>query len=313
MLSLIVKRVLFAIPILLVTSLLTFLLLALLPGDAARTIVGANGSQATYEHVREQLHLNLPLWQQYARYLGAAVHGDLGTSIFTGVPVVQTLAERIPVTLSLIIGSTLVAAVIGIALGAISARVGGALAKLIDVFALLGLALPNFWLALLLVSVFAVAIPLFPATGYTPPDQGASAWLASIALPVVALAIGGIASIAKITRDGVLDALDRDFTRTLRAAGVSEGRLLWKHALKNSGVSIVTVIGLGFVGALAGSLFVENVFVLPGLGNLVNTATTERDVPVIQGVALAYAAIVVVINLIIDISYAFINPKVRIR
>ncbi|WP_344751485.1 ABC transporter permease [Gryllotalpicola koreensis] len=309
----IVKRVLIAIPILLVTSALTFLLQALIPGDAARAIVGAQGSQESYQQVRDQLHLNLPLWQQYTTYLGNLLHGNLGTSLFTGEPVLQSITSRLPVTLSLIIGATVVAAVVGIVLGAVSAKIGGWLARLIDVLALVGMALPNFWFALVLVSVFAVAIPLLPATGYTPLSQDPGLWLASIVLPVIALAIGGIAQVAKITRDGVSDAMEQDYVRTLRAGGVSEGALLWKHALKNSGVPVVTVVGLGFVGALAGSLFVENVFVLPGLGSLVNTATTQHDVPVIQGVALAYAVIVVAINLVIDISYAFLNPKVKTR
>lgn len=313
MLSMIVKRVLLAIPILLITSVLTFLLQALIPGDAARAIVGAQGSQQAYDQVRDQLHLDLPLWQQYLTYLGGLLHGDLGSSLFTGESVLQTLGSRVPVTLSIIIGATLVAAIVGVLLGAISARTGGPLARFIDVLSLLGLALPNFWLALLLVSAFAIAIPLLPATGYTPFSDDPGLWLASVTLPIVALAIGGVAQIAKITRDGVSDAMEQDSIRTLRAAGVGEFSLLWKHGLKNSGVAIVTVIGLGFVGSLAGSLFVENVFVLPGLGSLVNTATTQHDVPVIQGVAIAYALIVVVANIVIDASYAFLNPKVRTR
>ena len=313
MLSMIVKRFLLAIPILLITSVLTFLLQALIPGDAARAIVGVQGTQQSYEQVRDQLHLNLPIWQQYFSYLWNAIHGDLGSSLFSGEPVVQTLAQRLPVTLSIIIGATILAAVVGVLLGAVSAKVGGPLARFIDVLSLLGLALPNFWLALLLVSAFAIAIPLFPATGYNPFADDPGLWLASITLPVIALAIGGVAQIAKITRDGVADAMEQDYIRTLRAAGVGEGALLWKHALKNSGVAIVTVIGLGFVGSLAGSLFVENVFVLPGLGSLVNQATSQHDVPVIQGVAIAYALIVVIANLVIDASYAFLNPKVSAR
>ena len=313
MLSMIVKRILLAIPILLITSLLTFVLQALIPGDAARAIVGTQGTPQQYEQVRDALHLNLPLWQQYGDYLVGLVHGNLGSSLFTGEPVIQTIATRLPVTLSLIIGATILSAVIGVIAGVISAKFGGALARAIDVLSLIGLALPNFWFALILVSAFAVAIPLLPATGYTPFAQGPSLWFESLVLPVIALAIGGIAQVAKITRDGVATALEQDYIRTLRAAGVSEGALLWKHALKNSGVSIVTVIGLGFVASLAGTLFIENVFVLPGLGSLVNTATNQHDVPVIQGIALAFAVIVIVVNLLIDISYSFLNPKVKTR
>jgi peptide/nickel transport system permease protein len=311
MLSVVLKRVLLSIPLLFLTSIITFALQALIPGDAARAIVGTAGSQASYEKVREQLHLNLPLYQQYFDYIGKAVRGDLGSSIFSGEPVSQTLATRLPVTLALLIGATIVCAVIGILLGVLSARLGGVLAKIIDVISLLGLALPNFWLALLLISAFAIAIPLLPATGYVPFTDDPGLWLASLVLPVFALALGGIAQVAKITRDGVSDAMDQDYIRTLRSTGIGEASLLWRHALKNTGTSITTVLGLSFVGALSGSLFVENVFVLPGLGSLVYTATSQHDVPVIQGVALAYAVIVIVVNLVIDVTYVYLNPKVR--
>jgi len=311
MLSTILKRLAMAIPILLIATSLTFIIQALIPGDAARSIVGMQGTQEAYERIRSQLHLDLPVWQQYLTYLGNLVRGNLGTSLFTGEPVIHTLAIRLPVTLCLIIGATLVASLIGVVAGVISARLGGWFSRVIDTLALIGAALPNFWFALILVTTFAIAIPLLPATGYMPVASGLDLWLKCLVLPVVALAVGGIAQVTKITRDGVASALEQDYIKTLRSAGIGEMSILWKHALKNSGVSIVTVIGLGFVGALAGSLFIENVFVLPGLGSLINTATTQHDVPVIQGVALAFAVIVIVINLLIDMSYNLLNPKVK--
>lgn len=311
MLTVIVRRVLISIPLLFLTSAITFVLEALIPGDAARAIVGIGGSVANYEKVRDQLHLNLPLYQQYGDYVVRALHGDLGNSIFSGEPVTQTLLTRAPVTLSLLIGGTVLAALIGIVLGTLSARIGGWLAKVVDTVSLLGLALPNFWLALILISVFAIAIPLLPATGYVPFATSPQLWAASLTLPVVALSFAGVAQIAKITRDGVLTAMDQDYIRNLRAVGVSEASLLWRHALKNTGVSIATVVGLGFVGSISGSLFIENVFVLPGLGSLVNDATSQHDVPVIQGVALAYTLMVIAVNLVIDIVYTALNPRVR--
>lgn len=313
MLRIILRRVLFALPLLLITSVITFILQALVPGDPARAIVGMNGTPEQYEAVRQQLNLDLPLWQQYLTYLGNALHGDLGSSLFTGEPVTHALATRVPVTLAVVIGATLVFAIVGVLLGVASARLGGWTARVVDVVSLLGLALPNFWLALLLVAAFAIAIPLFPAIGYVPFEQSPSLWFSSLVLPVLALALGGVAQVSKMSRDGVSDAMEQEYIRTLRAAGVSERSLLWKHGLKNAGVSIVTVIGLGFVGALAGSLFVENVFVLPGLGNMLSDATSRHDIPMIQGVALAYATIVILLNLVIDIVYTVINPKVRIR
>lgn len=313
MLSLIVKRLLLAVPILALTSVITFVLQAMIPGDAARSIAGIGASPEAYERVREELNLDLPLWEQYGIYLGRMVRGDLGSSLFSGEPVTQTLAQRLPVTLSVIVGATIVAALVGVLLGTLSARIGGSFSRVLDVVSLVGSALPNFWLALVLVSTFAIALPLLPATGYVPFADSSSRWAASLVLPVVALATGGVAQVAKMTRDAVGTALSQDYIRTLRAAGIGEHALLWKHALKNAGVPIVTVIGLVFVGALAGSLFVENVFALPGLGSLVNQATLLGDIPVIQGVALAYACIVIVVNLVVDVSYGFLNPKVRLR
>lgn len=313
MLATILKRVLISIPLLVVTTAIAFVLQALMPGDPARVIVGIQGSQEAYERVRGLLNLDLPLWQQYGIYLGNLLRGDLGNSLFSNEPVAQSLANRLPVTLSIIVGAILLGTVVGVLLGVASAKLGGWLARVVDVVSLLGLALPSFWLALVLVTAFAITIPLFPATGYVPFTIDPGLWAASLVLPVVALSIGSVASIAKITRDGVSDALDQDYIRTLRAAGVGESSLLWRHALKNAGVPIVTIVGVSFVAALSGSLFVENVFVLPGLGSLVNEATTKQDIPVVQGVALAYALIVVVVNLLVDITYTYLNPKVKTR
>ncbi len=313
MLRVILNRLLLSVPMLLITSMVTFVLMTLIPGDPARAIVGLQADPTTYERVREQLDLDSPLWERYGNYLLHAVQGDLGTSLFTGEPVAQSLANRLPVTLSVIAGATLLGAIVGILFGIASARLGGALARAVDVVSLLGQALPNFWLALLLVSAFAVALPILPATGYVPFETDPSMWAASLVLPVIALAIGNIALIAKVTRDGVSNALEQDYSRTLRAAGIGERSILWRHALKNSGVTIITVVGLAFIGSLAASIFVESVFVLPGLGSLVNDATNRQDVPVVQGVALAYALVVIVVNLIVDISYAYLNPKVRVR
>lgn len=311
MLSVLGRRVLITIPLLLLTSAITFALQALIPGDPARAIVGITGTVADYEKVRQQLHLDLPLWQQYADYAGNAVQGNLGSSIFTGEPVAQTLLSRLPVTVLLVLGSIVVSAVVGVLLGAWSAHAGGRLANVVDVLSLAGLALPNFWLALLLVSAFAIAVPLLPATGYVAFSDNPQQWAASLTLPVVALAIGAVAQLAKTTRNAVADAMGQDYIRTLRSCGVSERSLLWRHALRNAGVPITTVIGLAFVGSLSGSLFVENVFVLPGLGSRLAEATNEHDISVIQGIALAYTLLVIGVNLVVDVAYVYLNPKAR--
>lgn len=313
MLQLIVRRVLLSIPLLVVVTAITFVLQSRIPGDPARSLLGPNATPEQYEALRRQLHLDQPLAVQYLDYIGGVLHGDLGRSIFTGEDVGSTLAGRLPISLSLIIGGTLVALVVGVLLGVLSATRGPVLARAIDVFSLLGGALPNFWVGLVLAAVFAVTLAWLPATGYVGFDESPSLWAASLVLPVVALALSGVATIAKVVRDGVSTAMGMDFVRTLRAAGVPRRVLIWKHALRSSGVGLVTIIGVVFVASLSGTILVENVFVLPGLGSLAVSSTARQDIPVIQGVALAFTVITIVVNLLVDVSYGLLNPKVRVR
>lgn len=313
MLRLIVRRVLLSIPLLVVVTAITFVLQSLIPGDPARSLLGPSATPAQYEALRAQLHLNEPVLVQYRDYLVGLLHGDLGRSIFTGEDVASTLAGRLPVSLSLIIGGTVLALVIGILLGVLSATRGRVLARVIDVFSLVGGALPNFWVGLVLASIFAVALAVLPATGYVPLADSPALWAQSLVLPVIALGLSGIATIAKVVRDGVANAMTQDFVRTLRAAGVPRRVLIWKHALRSSSVNLVTVVGVIFVASLSGTILVENVFVLPGLGSLAVSATARQDIPLIQGVALAFTVITIVVNLIVDVSYGLLNPKVRVR
>ncbi|KQV07251.1 ABC transporter permease [Leifsonia sp. Root112D2] len=312
MLRIIVRRLLISIPLLFVVSVITFVLQSFVPGDPARSLLGVFATPEQYAALRQTLHLNEPILGQYWIYLTGVFHGDLGTSIFTGDPVLTTLGQRVPVSLSIILGGTLVSALIGISLGVFSATRGRVLRRVIDVVSLAGFALPNFWVGLVLASIFAVSLAILPATGYIPFAQSPSGWAQSLILPVAALALYGIASIAKVARDGVMTAMGMDYIRTLRASGVPERSLVWKHALRNSGLSISTMIGLVFVGSLSGTIMVEYVFVLPGLGSLAVDATNKHDIPVIQGVALAFTVLVVIVNLIVDIAYGIIDPKVRL-
>jgi peptide/nickel transport system permease protein len=308
-----IYRLISSIVLVFVVSALTFLLMSLLPTDAARVILGTSATPASYEKLRAQLGLNEPLYLQYWNYITAAFHGNLGTSIFTGEPVEQSLLQRLPVTLSLLVPSIILCTIVGVALGIASSATKGVVRRAIDVLSLVGSSLPGFWLALVLVTVFAVAVPLFPATGYIPFAQDPGGWTSSLVLPVIALSVAGIAGIAKITRDGMLETLSQDYIRTLQAAGVSRTRIIFKHALRNASIPVSTVVGLVFIGSLSGSIFVENVFVLPGLGSLAVTATSQSDIPVIQGVALVFTLIVIVINILVDLSYIALNPKGRTR
>jgi peptide/nickel transport system permease protein len=310
MVRLIGYRLLISVPLLFGVSVLTFVLVSLTPGDAARSILRTNGTPQQYAQLRHQLGLDQPLYAQYGHWLERAAHGNLGSSLFSGEPVTQALNERLPVTLSLIVGATALSALLGIGLGVLSALRAGSLGRVVDVLSLAGLALPNFWLGLLLVTLLAVEIHLFPATGYVPLTQSVGEWARALVLPVVTLVLGGVAVVARQTRDSMLDVLGRDFIRMLRANGVPEWSIVFKHALKNAAIPVVTVLGLIFVSLLSGTVLVESVFVLPGLGSLAVQATNQHDIPVIQGVAVYFTLIVVTVNLLVDLTYGWLNPKV---
>ena len=311
MTRLIVRRLLMSIPLILVVTALTFIVEALVPGDAARAILGPNGTEADYQALRVKLGLNQPLWEQYGHWLSGAVHGNLGQSIFTGEQVTAMLNQRLGVTLSLMAGVVLLCGTVGVLLGTVSAVRGGWLGKAMDGVALLGLALPSFWVALVLISVFAVTLRLLPPTGYTSPSSSPGMWLESLVLPVIALSLAGITLLANQTRDSMLDVLNSDFVRGLRACGLRPSAVIWKHALRNASLPLVSVLGTTLIAALSGTVFVEAVFALPGLGSLAQQATGEHDLPVLIGIALYFTIITVVINLITDLAYGWLNPKVR--
>jgi peptide/nickel transport system permease protein len=311
MTMIVIRRVLMSIVLIFVSTATIFVLMSFVPGDAAQTILGENATPQSVEYLREQMGLNQPLWAQYANWVGGLLRGDLGTSIYSGEPVTKLLSSRMGVTFSLMVGSTIAIAVLGVAIGLASALRDGWVGRSIDALSLVGFALPSFWIAIVLVSVFAVGLRLFPATGYVPPAAGIWPWLGSLVLPVAAMALGGVTIIAKQMRDSVRTELERDYVRVLRSTGVSETRIVLLHVVRNASIPTTTLIGLIAVGALSGAVFIENVFVLPGLGSLVTSAATRHDLPVILGVGVAFTAIVIVINLIIDIAYTSLNPKVR--
>lgn len=314
MLHLIGRRVALSVPLLLVASLVTFVLEYLVPGDAAAVILaGSNATQADLEALRHRLGLDRPLWQQYADWLGQAVHGDLGRSLATNQAVTDQLNGRLGVTLSLMVGVLIVCGTVGVILGTASALRGGALGRAIDVLSLIGLSIPSFWAALLLISIFAVTLRLFPATGFVAPSHSVGLWLASLVLPTLALSLVGVTNVAKQTRDAMLDALHRPFITTLRASGISPHSIVWRHALKNAAIPAVTVLGLAVTGALSGAVFVESVFVLPGLGTMAVEATQQHDIPIIEGIAVYFTIITITVNLIVDLIYGWLNPKVRVR
>lgn len=291
-------------------SALTFVLVSLTPGDPARTILGQSATQEQYEALRQQMGLNEPLLSRYGTWLSDAVHGDLGASLFSGEPVTALISQRLGVTLTLIAGGVLAAGLLGVALGVLSARSSGVLARVVDVASLVGSAIPPFWLGLVLSAVFAVGLRLVPVVGYTSPAVDPVAWALSIVLPIVTLALAGTAIVAKQTRDAMRDELGKDYVLVLRSHGASEWTVQIKHALRNAGVPVVTVLGVLLIGLLGGTVLVESVFSLPGLGGLAVTSTLRHDLPVIQGVTVLFAVVVVAVNLLVDLVNAWINPKV---
>lgn len=311
-LALIVRRRLaLTVGLLLVVSASTFVLVSLSPGDPAEQILGFNATPESLARLRSALGLDQPLWDQYWTWIRGAVTGDLGTSISTGKPVVDAISARLPVTLSLVAGALLVTSILGIGGGVLASLRKGAVARAIDAVALLGFALPSFWLASGLVALFAVRLGWFPAIGYVPFAESPGHWLGSLVLPIAALALSSVAFVAKQTRESMSGALDSEYVRMGRAHGVPGRSLVLRHALRNAAMPVVTVIGVQAVGLLAGTLFVENVFSLPGLGSLLVQSALGHDVPVVMGITMTITVLVVAVNAVVDLAYTWLNPRVR--
>lgn len=308
----IVRRALLAVPVMLAVTVLAFFLTDLVPGDAARTILGSDATAGQVEALREEMRLDDPIVIRYVDWAASALTGDLGRSLLNNQPVDVLLGQRLPVTLTLIVASTALAMIVGVAFGVISALRGGVVGRILDVLSALGQAVPDYWLALLLVIVFAVQLRLFPATGWVPPGADTGGWLSHIVLPVVALAIGGVTALAKQTKDSMTTALRSDVVTALRAVGLPRRRIIGKHALRNAAIPVLTTTGLVFVGSVGGTVLIEQVFALPGLGGLAVSSTLFGDIPTIQGLVVCFTVIVIVVNLVIDIAYGILNPKVRV-
>ncbi len=304
-------RLLGSLVLLIVVPTITFFLQGSGSANIARSVLGLTATTAQVDAFNHQLGLDQPLWRRYFEWLGGAVHGDFGLSYTTQQPVQEILAPRLGVSLSLIIGALLVFTIVGTLLGVFSATGNRVVGRVVDAVSTIGIAVPNFWLAVILIALFAVNLNLLPATGYVDPSQDPGLWLASLVLPVIALAFAGITAVAKQTRDQMLLSIASPYARSLRANGASELSLTYRHALRNAAGPVVTVLGTIFVGALSGSVIVENIFVLPGLGSQALQSTLQHDVPVIQGIAVYFIIIVVIVNVLIDIANTILNPKVR--
>lgn len=293
-------------------AVVVFLLMQAAPGDAAEALVGSDATAAEVEAARERLGLNEPLVVQFGNWLLAAVQGDFGTSLYSDRPVIDSLLAAAPPTISISVVALLIAAVLGVTAGTVAGlRQNSWADRGVSLLATLGIAMPNFWVGLLLVSVFAFDLGWLPATGYVPIEQGFGDWLRHLILPAFALALAMTAEVARQTRGGVVDVLSRPYILAARARGASRGWLVRKHVLRNSAIPVVTVFGLQSASLLGGVVIIEAVFGISGLGTLAITSVVRQDYPVIQAYVVLVALIVIVINLLVDISYGWINPKVR--
>jgi peptide/nickel transport system permease protein len=312
MIAYIARRLIATVPVMVVVALFVFLLLHLTPGDPAAVIAGDDATPAAVEGVRRKLGLDRPIWEQFGVYASNLLRGDLGTSIFSNLPVTTLVAQRLEPTLVLAISTLVVAVTLAIPMGAIAAwKARTAIDRIVMGFSVLGFAVPVFLVGYILMYVFAIQLRWLPVQGYRPLSQGLLETLRSIALPALALGMTYTALIARITRTSMLEVLSEDYIRTAHAKGVATVPVLLRHALKNAAVPIVTVIGIGFALLISGVVITETVFNIPGLGRLTVDAILKRDYPIIQGLIILFAGAKVLVNLAIDISYTFFDPRIR--
>ncbi|WP_173934351.1 ABC transporter permease [Chelativorans sp. Marseille-P2723] len=312
MIEVILRRLISTIPVLIGVSLITFGLIHIIPGDPAIVIAGPDASVDQVESIRQLLGLDRPLHIQMSVWYMNLLQGDLGNSFMLGRSVLQAIQERLPTTLLLTAYSIVITMPLGIAAGLLAAyRQNTWVDTAVMSVALLGVSVPSFWLSIMGILVFSVMLGWLPSSGYVPPSEGILACLQSLTLPAFSLAVFQIGLLARMTRATTLEVLRQDFIRTARAKGLAEWKTVAKHALSNVMIPIITVVGLLVNVAIAGAVVIEQIFVLPGVGQLVVQGILRRDYPVIQGSILAVALILVLINLIVDLLYAYLDPRLR--
>ncbi len=312
MLSYSLRRVASTIPVMGIVALFIFSLLYIAPGDPAAIIAGDQATPADVERIRAGLGLDRPFLVRFGEWFWHVLHGDLGTSIFTNLPVTKMISQRIEPTVSLMVLTLILSIGIAVPMGVLAAwKQGTWIDRLIMIFAVFGFSVPVFVVGYLLAYVFALQLDWVPVQGYTPIAQGIGPWFANLILPSIALGGIYIALIARITRATMLEVLNQDYIRTAKAKGVGSRTVLFLHALKNAAVPIVTVIGIGVALLIGGSVVTESVFAIPGLGRLVVDAILRRDYPVIQGVILMFSFVYVLVNLCVDLLYTVFDPRIR--
>ncbi|MCT9627178.1 ABC transporter permease [Pseudarthrobacter equi] len=312
MLSFIAKRIAAGLVVLCAISFITYFLLYFSSSSIARNILGDFASQEQVAQKEAELGLDQPLLVRFFTWAVDALKGDFGISWFTTEPVVTAIASRLPVTLALVVVAILIIGILATALGMAAAVRRGWIDRMVQSAAVIGDAIPGFVMAIVLVTVFAIQLKIFPATSSISPDAGSAAWVASLTLPVIAIVINGVAGGAQQIRSAVIKQLERDYVRTLRSRGISETEILFKHVLRSAAPAGLTVLSLQFIGMLGGVVIVEQIFALPGIGSLAVQSTTMSDIPLVMGVVIYTVVIVIIVNLLVDIINGWLNPKVRV-
>lgn len=308
----IIRRLLATIPVMVVVAIFVFLLLHLTPGDPAAVIAGDDATPEAVDGIRTKLGLDQPIHVQFGIYAANLLRGDLGTSIFSNLPVLTLVKQRLEPTLVLAASTLVMAVLLAIPMGVLAAwKARTLIDRVVMGFSVLGFAVPGFLVGYLLIYVFAIELKWLPVQGYRPLSQGIDQTARSIILPALALSMAYMALIARMTRASMLDVLSQDYIRTAKAKGVATLIVLLRHALKNAAVPIITVIGIGLTLLISGVVITETVFNIPGLGRLTVDAILKRDYPIIQGLIILFAGAKVLVNLLIDISYVFFDPRIR--
>jgi peptide/nickel transport system permease protein len=312
MLTYVIRRILATIPVVVVVALFVFSLLFIAPGDPAAVIAGEQATPEQVERIRQNLGLDRPFLVQFSDWSWRLLHADLGRSIFTNLPVTTMIAQRVEPTLSLMLVTLVFSIIVAVPIGVLAAwKVGSLIDRAVMGFAVFGFSVPVFVVGYLLAYVFALELEWLPVQGYTPIARGFWPWLENLILPSIALGCAYIALIARITRASMLEVLQQDYIRTARAKGLRERQVVMKHGVRSAVTPIVTILGIDLGVLLGGAILTETVFNIPGIGRLAYTAITRGDMPTIQGTVIFAAFFIIVLNLIVDIAYSFLDPRVR--
>jgi peptide/nickel transport system permease protein len=312
MLAFLIRRIASTFIVMAIVAVIIFLLVRIAPGDPVAILVGDNASPDQIDAVRKQLGLDDPIVVQFWRWASRVLVGDLGISIFSNEPVAKLISQRLEPTLSLAATTIILAVVVAVTAGIIAAwQVGTWIDRVVMALSVASFSVPVFVVGYVLIYVFAIQLRWLPVQGYQPIADGFVDWLRHLVLPSIALGLAYVALIARITRTAMLEVLAEDYIRTAHAKGVATGPVLLKHALKNAGVPIVTVIGIGIALLIGGVVITETVFNIPGIGRLVVDAIQTRDYPIIQGVILLFSGVYVIVNLLVDLTYTLLDPRIR--